>query len=46
MHDLSEEGVALIEAHTTDANVAAANLFEKLDFSQSGQGTLFEKVLT
>ncbi|MDA7899015.1 GNAT family N-acetyltransferase [Pirellulales bacterium] len=45
MHDLSEEGVALIEAHTTDANVAAAKLFEKLDFSQSGQGTLFEKVL-
>ncbi|MDO7688566.1 MAG: GNAT family N-acetyltransferase, partial [Pirellulales bacterium] len=43
MHDLSQEGVALIEAHTTDANVPAANLFEKLDFSQSGQGILFEK---
>ena len=43
MHDLSQEGVALIEAHTTDANVPAANLFEKLDFSQSGQGMLFEK---
>jgi GNAT superfamily N-acetyltransferase len=43
MHDLSQEGVALIEAHTTDANVPAAKLFEKLDFSQSGQGMLFEK---
>ena len=43
MHDLSQEGVALIEAHTTDANVPAANLLEKLDFSQSGQGVLFEK---
>ena len=43
MHDLSQEGVALIEAHTTDANVPASNLFEKLDFSQSGQGILFEK---
>jgi len=43
MHDLSQEGVALIEAHTTDANVPASKLFEKLDFSQSGQGILFEK---
>ena len=46
MHDLSQEGVALIEAHTTDANVPAAKLFEKLDFSQSGQGMLFEKPVT
>ena len=46
MHDLSQEGVALIEAHTTDANVPAANLLEKLDFSQSGQGVLFEKPAT
>ncbi len=43
MHDLTEEGVALVEGHTTDANVAAAKLLEKLGFTHVERGTIFEK---
>jgi ribosomal protein S18 acetylase RimI-like enzyme len=46
MHDLAEEGVAMVEAHTTDANVPAASLLHKLGFSQAEQGTIFEKPTT
>lgn len=45
MHDLAEEGVDVVEAHTTDANVPAANLLYKLGFTQAEQGTIFEKPL-
>ena len=43
MHDLAEEGVDVVEAHTTDANVPAANLLHKLGFTPAEQGTIFEK---
>lgn len=43
MHDLAQEGVALVEAHTSDANLAAAGLVEKLGFGIAEYGSVFEK---
>jgi hypothetical protein len=44
MHDLAQEGVALVEAHTSDANLPAAGLVEKLGFGIAEYGTVFEKL--
>lgn len=43
MHDLAEEGVALLEAQTSDANLPAAGLFDSLGFGVAEHGTIFEK---
>ncbi len=43
MQDLAEEGVALVEAQTSDANAPAAALFEKLGFGVAEHGSIFEK---
>lgn len=43
MHDLAEEGVALVEAQTSDANKPAAALFDKLGFGVAEHGSIFEK---
>jgi len=43
MHDLEQEGVTLVETHTSQGNTAALKLFGKLGFETAEHGTLFEK---
>jgi len=43
LHDLAQEGVAIVETHVADANTAAMKLFEKLGFAASERGTVFRK---
>jgi ribosomal protein S18 acetylase RimI-like enzyme len=44
LHDLAQEGVALAEAHVSEANEAAIKLFFKLGFEATGHGTVFRRV--
>jgi GNAT superfamily N-acetyltransferase len=41
LHDLAQEGVALVEAHAAVDNDGAVGLFEKLGFTRSDEGTVF-----
>ena len=43
MHDLSQEGVSLVETHVVASNAPAMSLFTKLGFETAGHGTLFRK---
>ena len=43
LHDLSQEGVALVETHASTANTPALNLFTKLGFEIAEHGTIFRK---
>jgi hypothetical protein len=43
MHDLGQEGITLMETHTSAANLAAMKLFDKLGFEVAEYGTLFRR---
>jgi len=43
MHDLSQEGVAIVETHVAESNPAAASLFGKLGFEAAEYGTVFRR---
>lgn len=43
LHDLEQEGVTLVETHTSQSNTPAMKLFEKLGFETAEFGTLFRK---
>ncbi|MFM8379844.1 MAG: GNAT family N-acetyltransferase [Planctomycetia bacterium] len=43
LHDLSQEGVAIVETHASAANTPALNLFTKLGFETAEHGTIFRK---
>jgi len=41
LHDLGQEGVSLVEAHSSGANAAATKLFQKLGFVAVEAGTVY-----
>ena len=43
LHDLSQEGVGLVETHASTANTPALSLFTKLGFETVEHGTIFRK---
>lgn len=43
MHDLSQEGVAVVETQVSESNGPAVRLFEKLGFEPTERGTLYRK---
>lgn len=43
MHDLSSEGISLVETHVSEGNAAALSLFGKLGFTPAEHGTVFRK---
>jgi ribosomal protein S18 acetylase RimI-like enzyme len=43
LHDLSQEGVGLVETHASTANTPALSLFTKLGFETVEHGTIFKK---
>jgi ribosomal protein S18 acetylase RimI-like enzyme len=43
LHDLAQEGVAIVETHASAANTPALNLFTKLGFETAEHGTIFRK---
>ena len=43
LHDLTEEGHTLAEAHVADDNAPAVKLFEKLGFKATDHGTVFSR---
>ena len=43
LHDLSQEGIGLVETHASVANTPAISLFTKLGFETVEHGTIFRK---
>lgn len=43
LHDLSQEGVSLVETHASSTNAPAMSLFTKLGFEVTEHGTIFRK---
>jgi ribosomal protein S18 acetylase RimI-like enzyme len=43
MHDLAQEGVAVVETHVAASNAAASSLFEKLGYEAVTHGTMFAR---
>jgi ribosomal protein S18 acetylase RimI-like enzyme len=43
LHELAQEGVALAEAHVSEANEAAMKMVSKLGFETTGHGTLYRR---
>lgn len=43
IHDLSQEGVAVVEAQVAEANEAALRLFAKLGFTRHDTGVVFQR---
>ena len=43
IHDLGEEGVAIVETHVAVSNPAAKKLFDKLGFETTELGTIFKR---
>lgn len=43
MHDLAQEGVAVVETHVAASNAAASSLFEKLGYEAATYGTIYAR---
>ena len=43
LHDLANEGVAIVETHVAESNPPALSLFSKLGFQPCDHGTIFRK---
>ena len=43
LHDLAAEGTTVAETHVAENNAAAVQLFTKLGFQTTAQGTVFQR---